>query len=125
MRLQKQLADAKQNARRADPNDNALDERASAAKATADREKIKTLSEDLNMAAEEFYQLSVNLKTAKSSQKSRGQAFQQAQGTPLSSSGKTSVVENFADSLSLYILDPDLLMSLRPKAHEYFSKTFP
>ena len=123
--LAKQLADAKQASRRPDPNANPLDDRATVAKEKADRDKIKKLSDALNKAAEEFYQLSINLKTAKSKQKSRGGDFQQAQGKPISGYGKTSVVENFADSLSLYILDPDLLKSLRPKAHEYFRKMFP
>ena len=55
--LAKQLADAKQDARRVDPDANALDDRAAAAKTRADREKITKLSDDLNKAAEEFYQL--------------------------------------------------------------------
>jgi hypothetical protein len=123
--LANELGDAEQAARRVDPNANGLDDRASAAKEKADREKIKKLKGELNTAAEEFYKLSVALETAKSAQKSRGKDFQKAQGNPISDYGKTSVVENFADAMSLYILDPDLLKSLRPKAHEYFTKNFP
>jgi hypothetical protein len=33
-------------------------------------------------------------------------------------------VENFAEDFALFVLDPDLLKSLRPQAHAYFAREF-
>lgn len=39
--------------------------------------------------------------------------------------GNTNIMEAFAENFSLYILDPDLLKTLRPNTYKYFSKNFP
>lgn len=51
--------------------------------------------------------------------------FKSAQGKPISTLGAASEDQNFAELYALYLLDPNLLRTLRPAAHRYFSTTFP
>jgi hypothetical protein len=50
--------------------------------------------------------------------------FKDTQGKAISDRGEAGIEENFAELAAMYILDPDLLRSLRPQAFKYFSEKF-
>ena len=51
-------------------------------------------------------------------------AVTQDGGTPVSGYAKKSTLESYAECFSVFIADPDLLKSLRPHVHAYFTALF-
>jgi len=120
--LAQRLKDAQLEARRADPNAGIGKDADAAQKAKDD--KVKQLQTELNAAQAAFDTAVQGLDLAKGGARSQSQAFKDAEGKPLTSYGATANVENFAEDFALFVLDPELLKSLRPQAHAYFSKNF-
>lgn len=95
------------------------DERTEANKEKNERQEIQKLEDEFNKAANDFDKTTVD-------GHSQSKAFDKARGKGISSYGeKGKNQEDFAELFSLFVLDPDLLKSLRPDAFAYFSKTFP
>lgn len=117
-----QLREARLEARRVDP-DAGIGKDADT-KEKAKQIKIKQLEKELDKAQADFDKAVGDLDLAKGGGRSQSKAFKDAEGNPISRYGATANLENFAEDFSIYVLDPDLLKSLRPEAHKYFSKTF-
>jgi len=95
------------------------DEKAVAEKEKSDRQEIQQLQGDLNKAESDFDNVNVQ-------GLSKSAEFGQARGKAISSYGEQGKnLEDFADLFSVFVLDPELLKSLRPAAFAYFSKKFP
>jgi hypothetical protein len=127
-RLVKELRAAQLEAKRItiDPNAGLDGDKVAEAKKAKDAAKIKSLQADLNKAQETYNKLLDKLDVAKGGSHSQSKAFKTAaKGKSISKYGETSGVENFAEQYSMYLLDPDLFLSLRPVLHAYFKKTFP
>ena len=119
-----ELSDFEKSLRTVDPNAGLTDERQKANKDSADRDRRKKLQDQVNKANAELDKVSPGGSAYTTSQRSQGNGFQQAQGNAISKYGKTNKIENFAESLSIFILDPEHLKILRPKLFEYFTKNF-
>jgi hypothetical protein len=121
--LAKELKEARLDERRVDPSTAGIDGSGDAEKKRLQRDKIRQLEHDLDKAEAAFAKAAAGLENGKA-QHSHSAAYAEAKGPAISKYGGTDVVENFAESLSIYVLDPDLLKSLRPKAYDYFKRTF-
>ena len=119
-----ELKDFEKSLRTVDLTGGLPDDRQKAAKDRAEHDQRKKLQDQLNKATAELAKVSPGGSAYTTSQRSQGSGFQQAQGNAISKYGKTNKIENFAESLSIFILDPDQLKILRPKLFEYFTKNF-
>jgi hypothetical protein len=120
--LAAQLKQARLDARRVDPNE-PVDLRGEGRAPSRNADRIRQLEQDLNRAQTEFDAAAAGLNTG-ASQHSKSRAYADAKGRAISTYGGTDVVENFAESMSLFILDPDLLKSIRPQAFAYFQRNW-
>jgi hypothetical protein len=116
------LKQAKLDARKVDPN--AGLERPNGG-GDRNEQTIRQLEAELNTAEQEFGRAASALDESRGGAGSQARGFRNAAGKPISKYGATAPVENFADSYSLYVLDPDLLKSLRPELFAYFAANFP
>ena len=118
--LEAQVKAAKLKSRQAkiDVNAPIPDEKAEAEKERNERRDIQHLEDERNKAADEFSKVTVE-------GHSKSKKFTDARGKAISSYGeKGKDLEDFAELFSLFVLDPQLLKSLRPDAFAYFSKLF-
>ena len=124
--LEKQLKEARKESKKVaiDPNAGLDAEKSMKDKDKQDQAKIKQLAKELEQAEKEFNKATEKLDPHKGGGHSQSKGFKDAKGKAISKYGGKANVENFAELLSIYILDPKLLKSLRPEAYEYFSKTF-
>ena len=125
-RLARELAEAKKRGRQVTIDPNAgLDAPGKADdKAKADRAEIARLTDELQKADTELSKVRPDPDKAGGSH-SQSAKFGAAKGEPISSHAKGGgKVEDFAELFALYILDPQLLKSLRPDKFKYFAETF-
>ena len=121
--LRSQLKDAQTEARRTAPD--ISDPNAQAAKQKKDKELITRLETALTQAESDFAQILKTQDVQKGGGYSQSTQFGTAGGKGISAHAKKGGnVENFPELLTLFILDPDLLKSLRPDAYKYFGDTF-
>jgi hypothetical protein len=113
--LAAQLKEAQLDARRVDTSGGIG--RDDDAAQRAKEEKVRQLQRQLNAAQAAFDAVVVQAR-------SQSRAYRNARGKAISEYGATSDVENFAEDFALFVLDPDLLKSLRPQAHAYFAREF-
>ncbi len=119
--LRIQLRDAAAEAKKASTDDYDLNGKPTAQK-QAKLDKVKQLQNEVFKAEEELSKLRQNLDVTKGGAHANNPAFKSAQGKPISTYGVGKTLENFAELLSVYILNPKLLKSLRPDAFDYFAK---
>jgi Domain of unknown function (DUF4157) len=118
--LEAQVKAAKLKSRQAkiDVNAPIPDEKAEVEKERNERNEIQHLEDERNKAGDEFSKATVE-------GHSKSKKFTDARGKAISSYGeKGKNLEDFAELFSVFVLDPELLKSLRPDAFAYFSKTF-
>lgn len=121
--LRRLLANARTEARRTAPD--ISDANAQAAKQKKDKEEIKRLETELAKAESDFAQILKTQDVQKGGGYSQSTQFARAGGKAISAHAKKGGnVENFPELFTLFILDPDLLKSLRPDAYKYFADTF-
>lgn len=120
--LAKQLADARAEAKKVELDDYDLNNKPSDKRKAKDQ-KVKDLQAEVNKARDEFQNMTQSIDVNKGGGHTNNAAYEQAKGNAISKYGGTKPVEGFAEMLSMYILDPKLLKSLRPEAFAYFERT--
>jgi len=122
--LVRQLQEARTEAKRTVKD--ITDANAQAAKERRDKEEITRLENALTQARSDFDRVLAAQNVQRGGGYSQSREFATASGRQAISvhATKGGNVENFAELFSLFILDPDLLKSLRPDAHKYFSDRF-
>ena len=123
--LAKQLKEAQLEAKRVNPSEATLDEKAAAETQAKKQKEITRLQKELDKAEAVYSKAARELDTDKGGEHSQSKEFRKAEGKAISGYGaRGKSVENFAELFSVYVLDPGLLKSLRPDAHKYFTDTF-
>jgi hypothetical protein len=131
--IEKKVKDAEKASKRVavDPRDAPiLDDKAMMEKEKEKKKKIEALNRDYEKAAKEYHKISSEAELGDKHPPEEGavlahsKEFKKAQGKAISDRGEAGAGENFAELAAMFIVDPELLRSLRPQAFKYFSEKF-